>query len=225
MKILKAAHLGMCFGVRDAIALAQEHAQHQPLTVLGELVHNEAVLDDLRRQGIQFENDPARVETPVASRKLVKAAEPLLGLRPRGPKAKADPATVRLQKKLAAAAREVAEQLRPQDVDRILIDHVIRELRRIQTIAVRGVEHVPGASALPFEVGPDFEGYLASIHDAYQGSSELREEFVQLLSGMRLEVTAHVRLVPDPERKPGEPPRPRVEVTGVRTKGSRKKSE
>jgi len=56
-------------------------------------------------------------------------------------------------------------------------------------------------------------------------SDKLREEFVQLLSGMRVEVTAHVRLVPDPERKPGEPPRPRVEVTGVRTKGSRKKSE
>jgi 4-hydroxy-3-methylbut-2-en-1-yl diphosphate reductase len=66
MKIIKATHLGMCFGVRDAIALAQEHAQHQPLTVLGELVHNEAVLDYLRRQGLQFENDPARVETPVA---------------------------------------------------------------------------------------------------------------------------------------------------------------
>jgi hypothetical protein len=56
-------------------------------------------------------------------------------------------------------------------------------------------------------------------------SDKLREEFLQLLSGMRVEVTAHVRLVPDPERKPGEPPRPRVEVTGVRTKGSRKKSE
>ena len=66
MKIIKADHLGMCFGVRDAIALAQEHAQHQPLTILGELVHNEAVLNDLRRRGIQLENDPARVQTPVA---------------------------------------------------------------------------------------------------------------------------------------------------------------
>jgi hypothetical protein len=56
-------------------------------------------------------------------------------------------------------------------------------------------------------------------------SDKLREEFLQLLSGMRVEVTAHVRLVPDPERRAGEPPRPRVEVTGVRTKGSRKKSE
>jgi hypothetical protein len=56
-------------------------------------------------------------------------------------------------------------------------------------------------------------------------SDKLREEFLQLLSGMRVEVTAHVRLVPDPERKPGEAARPRVEVTSVRTKGPRKKSE
>ena len=56
-------------------------------------------------------------------------------------------------------------------------------------------------------------------------SDKLRAEFLELLSGMRLEVTAQVRLVPDPERKPGEHPRPRVEVTSVRTRGPRKKSE
>ena len=66
MNILKAAHLGMCFGVRDAIALAQSKASQQPLTILGELVHNESVLNDLRRQGIRLETDPARVQTPVA---------------------------------------------------------------------------------------------------------------------------------------------------------------
>lgn len=66
MKILKAAHLGMCFGVRDAIALAQTTAQHQPLTILGELVHNESVLDDLRQSGVQLETDPARVQTRTA---------------------------------------------------------------------------------------------------------------------------------------------------------------
>ena len=56
-------------------------------------------------------------------------------------------------------------------------------------------------------------------------SDKLRADFLQLLSGMRVEVTAHIRLVPDPERKPGEHPRPQVEVTSVRTKGPRKKSE
>ena len=40
MNILRASHLGMCFGVRDAIALALEHADAGPLTILGDLVHN-----------------------------------------------------------------------------------------------------------------------------------------------------------------------------------------
>ena len=63
MKILRAEHLGMCFGVRDAIALAIESARHEPLTVLGDLVHNEAVLADMRRQGIRFEARPDAVIT------------------------------------------------------------------------------------------------------------------------------------------------------------------
>jgi len=66
MQIIKADHLGMCFGVRDAIALAQAKAQEKPLTILGELVHNETVLADLRREGIRLETDPARVQTPLA---------------------------------------------------------------------------------------------------------------------------------------------------------------
>ena len=51
MRVLRAQHLGMCFGVRDAIALALEHAEAAPLTILGDLVHNAAVLADLRAQG------------------------------------------------------------------------------------------------------------------------------------------------------------------------------
>ncbi len=63
MKILRAEHLGMCFGVRDAIALAVETARHEPLTVLGDLVHNETVLTELRAQGIRFESRPDGVTT------------------------------------------------------------------------------------------------------------------------------------------------------------------
>jgi 4-hydroxy-3-methylbut-2-enyl diphosphate reductase len=63
MKILRAEHLGMCFGVRDAIALAVETARQTPLTVLGDLVHNEAVLAGLRAQGIRFEQRPEGVAT------------------------------------------------------------------------------------------------------------------------------------------------------------------
>ena len=63
MKILRAEHLGMCFGVRDAIALALQEAAQQPVTVLGDLVHNETVLARLRQAGIQFQNDANLVGT------------------------------------------------------------------------------------------------------------------------------------------------------------------
>ena len=63
MKILRAEHLGMCFGVKDAIALAVETARHKPLTILGDLVHNEAVLAELKQRGIRFEADAEEVGT------------------------------------------------------------------------------------------------------------------------------------------------------------------
>jgi 4-hydroxy-3-methylbut-2-enyl diphosphate reductase len=44
MRLVRATHLGMCFGVRDAIALAVEHAGNGPLTILGVLVHTPTVL-------------------------------------------------------------------------------------------------------------------------------------------------------------------------------------
>ena len=65
MQIIRAEHLGMCFGVRDAIDLAIGHAQSAPLTILGDLVHNEAVLADLRARGIATVNDVSLVATGV----------------------------------------------------------------------------------------------------------------------------------------------------------------
>ena len=63
MKIIRAEHLGMCFGVRDAIALAVATAEREPLTILGDLVHNETVLAELRARGINFEQKSADVGT------------------------------------------------------------------------------------------------------------------------------------------------------------------
>ncbi len=64
MKILRAEHLGMCFGVRDAIALALDTAQREPLTILGDLVHNATVLAEMRSRGITFQNEARAVATP-----------------------------------------------------------------------------------------------------------------------------------------------------------------
>jgi 4-hydroxy-3-methylbut-2-enyl diphosphate reductase len=53
----------MCFGVRDAIELALNQAATEPLTVLGDLVHNETVLAELRARGIKIAQSAAAVDT------------------------------------------------------------------------------------------------------------------------------------------------------------------
>ena len=63
MKIIRAEHLGMCFGVRDAIALARQAGAAAPLTILGDLVHNETVLAGLRARGIRLKKSVAEVAT------------------------------------------------------------------------------------------------------------------------------------------------------------------
>ncbi len=63
LRVVRATHLGMCFGVRDAIALAHDTARQQPVTVLGELVHNETVLADLRSRGVRFARQPDEATT------------------------------------------------------------------------------------------------------------------------------------------------------------------
>ena len=51
MKIIRAEHYGMCFGVRDAITRAEQLAASGPVTILGELVHNPLVRERLRALG------------------------------------------------------------------------------------------------------------------------------------------------------------------------------
>jgi 4-hydroxy-3-methylbut-2-en-1-yl diphosphate reductase len=63
MRILRADHLGMCFGVRDAIAIALEHADAGPVTILGDLVHNPTILRGLEAKGIAVADDVAQVRT------------------------------------------------------------------------------------------------------------------------------------------------------------------
>jgi 4-hydroxy-3-methylbut-2-en-1-yl diphosphate reductase len=63
MRVLRATHLGMCFGVRDAIALALQHADAGPLTILGDLVHNPTVLGTLEAKGVAVVKDVAHVRT------------------------------------------------------------------------------------------------------------------------------------------------------------------
>jgi 4-hydroxy-3-methylbut-2-enyl diphosphate reductase len=63
MRIIRAEHLGMCFGVRDAIGLAIAEAQTRPITILGDLVHNATVLAELTKRGIAATDDISAVTT------------------------------------------------------------------------------------------------------------------------------------------------------------------
>jgi len=65
MQILRARHMGMCFGVRKAIIRARAAAEREPLTILGDLVHNETVLADLRARGIRTCAETPDIETAV----------------------------------------------------------------------------------------------------------------------------------------------------------------
>jgi len=63
MQIMRARHMGMCFGVQRAILRAHAAAERDPLTILGDLVHNEIVLADLRARGIRTCTDAEAVDT------------------------------------------------------------------------------------------------------------------------------------------------------------------
>ncbi len=63
MHIKLAKHLGMCFGVRDAIAFAKTQSRQSPLTTLGDLVHNQGVLRELNDHGVRSTRDFDQIET------------------------------------------------------------------------------------------------------------------------------------------------------------------
>lgn len=52
MTIHLAQHFGMCFGVRDALRATHSVAQREPITILGQLVHNPVVEEQMQRLGV-----------------------------------------------------------------------------------------------------------------------------------------------------------------------------
>ena len=68
MRVIRAEVLGLCFGVRDALAAMEQVDRPEEVTVHGELVHNPIVLHQLERRGFQASGETSRdaaVETPV----------------------------------------------------------------------------------------------------------------------------------------------------------------
>ena len=56
MSLMVAKHAGFCFGVKKAIEIAEETAlkSKEKTYVYGQLVHNERVIEDLQKKGIEF---------------------------------------------------------------------------------------------------------------------------------------------------------------------------
>jgi 4-hydroxy-3-methylbut-2-enyl diphosphate reductase len=73
MKIIKADVLGMCFGVRDALAIIKDVREPEAVTIHGELVHNEKVLDDLTDRGFRMIAESQRRPLPVTQTVLITA--------------------------------------------------------------------------------------------------------------------------------------------------------
>jgi len=63
MEVRMADHLGMCFGVRDAIDLALNLTRQGPVTILGDLVHNPDVIDRMDNAGAVRVKAPEQVQT------------------------------------------------------------------------------------------------------------------------------------------------------------------
>jgi 4-hydroxy-3-methylbut-2-en-1-yl diphosphate reductase len=72
MRVIKARAMGMCFGVRDAIASAIEAMHPEDITIYGELVHNQEVQKQVAARGIVSMPEGKR-ELPSTSHVLITA--------------------------------------------------------------------------------------------------------------------------------------------------------
>lgn len=65
MKIIFAKHIGFCFGVKRAVALAANSLKKdkKPVWFLGSLVHNEKVLERFKRKNVKFILNPKQAQS------------------------------------------------------------------------------------------------------------------------------------------------------------------
>ena len=65
MEVIRADVMGMCFGVKDALAVIDAIGWPERVTIHGELVHNPAVLARLDERGFHRESEAGREGSPV----------------------------------------------------------------------------------------------------------------------------------------------------------------
>lgn len=73
MQVIRADVLGMCFGVRDALAAMDRIDNPGTITIHGELVHNEKVLEHLQERGFHMTGEGHRTSLPLTETVLITA--------------------------------------------------------------------------------------------------------------------------------------------------------
>jgi 4-hydroxy-3-methylbut-2-enyl diphosphate reductase len=73
MEVIRAELIGMCFGVRDALAALEGLANPGQVTIHGQLVHNEQVVSRLRLRGFPSTEEEERDHLPETSTVLITA--------------------------------------------------------------------------------------------------------------------------------------------------------
>ena len=73
MKVIRAEVLGFCFGVRDALATARQTEHPERVTILGQLVHNEAVLVEMDGRGFRQTGEQDIGQMPTTKDVLITA--------------------------------------------------------------------------------------------------------------------------------------------------------
>lgn len=65
--------MGMCFGVRDALAVTDGLHHPESITILGELVHNDEVLSELSGRGFNMTSETERGRMPATQKVMITA--------------------------------------------------------------------------------------------------------------------------------------------------------
>lgn len=73
MLVVEAQHMGMCFGVKDALQAMRELPAPGKVTVRGELVHNPVVIDELTARGFHQQKESQRGILPATEEVLITA--------------------------------------------------------------------------------------------------------------------------------------------------------
>lgn len=73
MQVILADAFGFCFGVREALSMAERTTDPASVTVHGELVHNERVLHQLEARGFHVTSEHERQTLPKTARVMITA--------------------------------------------------------------------------------------------------------------------------------------------------------